>query len=100
MLELRAGGKPGWQPDRELSSVERNRLYADQVCDWLMEHFPDLERDNGRPHPAAITCVFRLHHRDGKGSLTRARHEREIRAAVREFDKRFPTAYQTGGGES
>jgi hypothetical protein len=83
VAELRAGGK---RPPKQ-STADEQREYADQVVDWLREHFPQWNRDDGnRTHTAAIACVIRLHHKHGKHGLSVREHGPEIRAAVREFD--------------
>lgn len=64
------------------SMLDEQQEYGESICDWLNERFPGLRQASGRPHPAAIAAVIRLHFRDGKGSLTRQRHGVEIRAAV------------------
>ena len=84
---IREGRSPAPRP---LDSIERNRRYARQVCDWLNTHFPDLCQPSGHPHPAAAPAVFRLHHRYGKGRLTVREHGPQIRAAVKAFDQRYP----------
>lgn len=69
--------------------------YGRDIKAWLSEYFPDLCRPNWGPHPAAIAEVIRLHYQYGKGQLTVRKHGSRIRAAVKAFDKRFPS---TGEG--
>lgn len=82
--------------------------YGDRVRDWLVSKMPDVCRVNVKvvdahrrlygdeladqlaavtsPHIAAIAAVLRLHYQVGR--LTVKEHGAEIRAAVREWDRR------------
>jgi hypothetical protein len=80
---IRGGGIPA----RHTDSVQ----YGEQIVAWLTEYFPELADEHGRPHPAAVAAVIRLHHRRGKGQLTKREHGPEIRAAVKAWAKRYET---------
>lgn len=87
VIELRAGGKPGWRPT--VTAGQSAREYADQLASWLNEHFPDLKQASGNPHPAAVVEVIHLHHELGKGRLLPREHAGRIRRAVREFNTKW-----------
>jgi hypothetical protein len=55
--------------------------YGEQIRSWLRSTFPEFG-----DHPAAVVAVIRLHHLEGKGTLTRGRHGELIQAAVRRWD--------------
>lgn len=77
----------GGVAERKRQSV---REYADELCDWLNKHFPDLRQEQtGRPHPAAIVEVIHLHQELGRGRLLPREHAGRIRAAVRAFDLKW-----------
>lgn len=97
--ELQAGGKPAWNPSMQhpRSMLDREREYGEQVWSWLARHFPDLDRPGWGPHPAAVACVLRLHQRDGRGSVTVARHGAEIRAEVRRWVRKWGETASEGG---
>jgi hypothetical protein len=80
------------------SVLDRQAQYGEQICDWLNEHFPALKQASGRPHPAAIAAVIRLHYEHGKGSLTPGRHGSQIRGAVKAWEKKWGTAALEGSG--
>ncbi|GAC1603198.1 MAG: hypothetical protein NVS3B21_31650 [Acidimicrobiales bacterium] len=88
VMELKAGGKPGWQP-KPSSVVDQQREYGNRICDWLSESFPDLCDAKWGPHPASIAAVIRLHYAEGKGSLRKGEHGPVIRKAVRDFNKQY-----------
>ena len=69
--------------------LQREREYATSVVSWLNSNFPELRRQEGMPHPAAVAAVTRLHKRYGKGSLTRERHGDLILGAVTRFRKEY-----------
>jgi hypothetical protein len=72
------------QQRAELMAAQKE--YALEIDRWLRREFPSLCDDEWGPHPAAFTAVIRLHYRDGKGRLTRARHGHEICAAVERWE--------------
>jgi hypothetical protein len=86
---LVAAIREGRAPRPRTGSLDREREYGEQICDWLNQHFPELREPSGRPHPAAIAAVIRLHHAYGKGRLTLREHGGAIRAAVRRWGERF-----------
>lgn len=82
--ELRAGGKPGWKPQRQSVSVTEQRDIGEQIQAWLKVQLPELA-----DHPAAIAAVVRLRFLHGKGNVTRSKHGELIRAAAENFDRRY-----------
>jgi hypothetical protein len=92
VAELRRGGRPATQ----VSLMQREISYGNEIVAWLRRHFPQWNRETGnRTHPGAIACVIGLHHRHGKGSLSVREHGAEIREAVERFDAR----HGSPGGE-
>jgi hypothetical protein len=67
--------------------LQREKDYLDDVVEWITVHFPHFCR-SGKPHPAAVAAVLRLHGLHGRGSLTCREHGEVITAAVRDFDAR------------
>ena len=83
VVVLRDGGKPGW---KRASVADGQREYAYQIVAWLKKNFPEFDRPDWGVHPAAVAAVIRLHHRVGRGNLTKAKHGGEVRAAVSAWD--------------
>lgn len=95
-------GKPGAGPGVLVGVIRKGGIlepapsthddYWHDVAAWLRENFPELIDADGWPNPGATNAVVMLHYRHGKGSLTVAKHGRQIRKAAADYDKRFPLA--------
>lgn len=86
VTELRRGGRR----ERQKSTPEsRSAAYFEGVWSWLEENFPEWTMPGQRSHPAAFVAVMRLHTRHGRGSVTKAKDGRSIRAAVKDWEKRY-----------
>lgn len=81
----------GRSPTRQgpRSVLDEQLEYAASIVTWLRAHFPDLDRPEWGPHPAAVAAVIRLHGQRLKGRLTVSEHGPEIRRAVREWDAKW-----------
>ncbi len=87
MAELRNGGRTA-QVRRTTGLLAQQAAYTQRCEDWLRAKFPELVNSHGRVHPAAMTAVFLLHGKYGKGTLTIAEHGPEIHARVAAFLQR------------
>lgn len=80
--------RDGRAPARSRRSlVAEQAEYERSLVAWLQAAVPDL--CSPLPHPGAVVAVIRLHHRDGKGSLTKRRHGGEIREFVKYWEQRL-----------
>lgn len=85
---IRQGGIEPQAASKTSSLLEEQDRYGESIVAWLREKLPDV-CDEGRPHPAAIAAVIRLHGRYGRGSLTPGDHGDQVRLAVKVWHQRF-----------
>jgi hypothetical protein len=82
---IRSGDMP---PAKPKSMLAAQAEYGQSIQAWLAKNFPEYDRPQWEPHPAAVAEVIRLHWRHGKGTLTREEHGPAIRAAVEAWGER------------